>query len=113
MHASASKEVNCVHQELAKHVQAGYIAVFPLENVYRLQKLWLSLLTVISQQNRVPWMIYDFTWRVLNTITTRLPPQEVMRFGNILHRSLKKILNANPFLGPVYIIKVDLSDTYM
>ena len=58
-------------------------------------------------------MIYNFTFISLNTTTARLYPQDDMRFGNTLHLTLKTIHHANPALGPVYLIKVDLSDTYM
>ena len=32
-HASASKEAEFIHAELAEQVQAGHVAVFPLESV--------------------------------------------------------------------------------
>ena len=40
-HASASKEADFIHAELADQVQAGYVAVLPLEAVIALQNLWL------------------------------------------------------------------------
>ena len=40
-HASASKEADFIHAELADQVQAGYVAVLPLEAVIALQKIWL------------------------------------------------------------------------
>ena len=36
-----------------------------------------------------------------------------MRFWGALLRILKKVLNADPRLGPVYLSKVDLEDSYM
>ena len=38
---------------------------------------------------------------------------EAMRFGDALQRILKQVLTANPRLGPVYLSKLDLADTYM
>ena len=38
---------------------------------------------------------------------------EEMRFGGALQRILKQVLTADPRLGPVYISKVDLADSYM
>ena len=43
-HDSKSKEVDFFHQELAEQVQAGHIAVFPLDTASHLHKLWLSTL---------------------------------------------------------------------
>ena len=40
-HASASKEAGFIHAKLADQVQAGYVAVLPLEVVISLQNLWL------------------------------------------------------------------------
>ena len=45
--ASALKEVEFIHTELAKKVQAGHVAVFPLEAVNAIQKLWLSPVALI------------------------------------------------------------------
>ena len=38
---------------------------------------------------------------------------EEMRFGGALLRILKQALTAHPRLGPVYLSKVNLEDTYM
>ena len=57
-------------------------------------------------------MIYNFTWSGLNT-TANLVPREATRFGTTLSCALKPILEANPTLGLIYLIKVDLVYTYM
>ena len=38
-HASASKEAEFIHAELANQVQAGHVVVLPLEEVTSLQNL--------------------------------------------------------------------------
>ena len=67
-HASASKEAELIHAELAEKVQAGYVAVSPLEAVTALQNLWLSPVAVTPQVGRRPRLIIDFTWSGLNNI---------------------------------------------
>ena len=99
--------------ELVKQVQAGHVAVSPLETVTALQNLWLSPVAVTPQVGRRPRLIFYFTWSGLNNIAERLSPMEAMRFGDALQRILKQVLTANPRLGPVYLSKLDLADTYM
>ena len=38
---------------------------------------------------------------------------EAMHFRGALQRILKQVITADLFLGPVYLIKVDLADAYM
>ena len=89
------------------------MAIFPLEAVNYLQKLWLSPIVVIPQVGRRPRLIIDFTWSGINDIAELLALMEAMRFRGALLRILKQVLTIDPCLGPVYISKVDLSDTYM
>ena len=112
-HASANKEAEFIHAELAEEVQAGHVAVFPLEVFTDLQNLCLSPITTIPQVGRRPRLIFDFTWIRINEIAERLAPMEVMRFGGALQRILKQVLIVDPRLGPVYLSKVDLADAYM
>ena len=38
---------------------------------------------------------------------------EVMRFRGEIQRIINQVLTADPRLGPVYLIKVNLADAYM
>ena len=60
-HASASKEAEFIHAELVNQVQAGYVAVSPLEAFTALKNIWLSPVAVIPQVGRRPCLIFDFT----------------------------------------------------
>ena len=60
-----------------------------------------------------PRLIIDFTWSGLNDIAELLSPMEAMRFGGALLRILKQVVTADPFLGPVYLGKVDLVGSHM
>ena len=61
MHDSTCKEVEFIQTELAEQVQAGNVAVLPLEVVTFLKNLCLSPVSVIPQVGRRPGLIYDFT----------------------------------------------------
>ena len=89
------------------------MAVFSLEAVNYLQKLWLSPIVVIPQVGRRPRLIIDFTWSGINDIAECLAPMEAMCFGGALLLILKQVLTADPRLGTLYLSKVDLADTYM
>ena len=84
-----------------------------MEEVTDLLSLWLLPIVVIPQVGRRPRFIFDFTWSGLNDIPERLDLMEGMSFGGALLRILKQVLTADPRLGPVYLRKIDLSDTYM
>ena len=111
--ASASKEAEFIRAALAEQVQAGHVAIFLLEPVTALQNLWLSPVAVIPRVGRRPQLMFDLTWIRINNISERLSPMEAIRLGGWLLRILKQLLTADPRLGPVYLSKVDLVDTYM
>ena len=89
------------------------MAVFPLEAFKALRNLFISPFTVIPQLGILPRLVFDLTWSGINKATKRLSPMEAMRFGDALHRILKQVITADLHLGPVYLLKVDLDDTYM
>ena len=78
-----------------------------------LLQLWLSPVAAILQVGRRPCLIFDFTWSSLNKATAQEAPEEIMRFGVTLRRIIRRILQADPQLGPFYLGKVDLVDSYM
>ena len=67
----------------------------------------------IPQVGRTPQLIFDFTWSGLKNIAECLPTMEVMHFRGAILRIFKQVLSADPHLGPVYLRKVEFSDTYM
>ena len=56
---------------------------------------------------------FDLLGIGLNECTSRLPPQEAVRFGVDLHRTLCRIVGMDLHLVPVYIGKLYLDDSYM
>ena len=69
--SSNMKEMDFVHQELAKQFQAGHIVVSPLTAVRNLPKLWLSPVAAIPQVGQRPRLIFD----LLGAASTRPPPE--------------------------------------
>lgn len=67
---------------------------------------------VVPQRGRRPRWICDFSWSGVNDDTLPLVPLEAMQFGHALERLLREILLADPSLGPVKMLKVDLSDGF-
>ena len=111
--SSNMKEMDFVHQELAKQFQAGHIVVSPLTAVRNIPKLWLSPVAAILQVGQWPHLISDFTYSGLNKAIIREAPDEVIHFGGTLLRIIRRVILADPRLGPVYLGKVDLADTCM
>ena len=66
--------------ELDEKVQAGHVALFPLEAVTSLQNLWLLPVVVILELGRRPRLIFDFTLSGIKDTVERLSPMEVMHF---------------------------------
>jgi hypothetical protein len=54
----------------------------------------------------------DYTFNGVNADTLRHAPLEAMQFSHALQRVLEAIHNADPWYGPVYLIKVDIADGF-
>ena len=67
---------------------------------------------VVPQQDRQPRWIVDYTFSDVSLETLPLAAQEAMQFDNSLDQILRKILLADPDLGPVQMFKVDISDGF-
>ena len=112
-YTSVTKETTFVRTKLAKQARAGYITFPPLQAVCHLPRLWLFPLAAFPQRGRKPRLIYDFVWSGLNKYVTQVAHKEAMRFVKALYRAIDCILGAPPKLGPTFLNKVDLADSYM
>lgn len=93
-------------------IQKGFWVVLPYEDVRHLPGLRLSPLGVVPQRERRPRIIVDYTFHDVNEETMPAAPAEAMQFGRALDRILLAILRAPEEHGPVYLLKVDLSDGF-
>ena len=61
LHASKVRDVDFFHSELTERVQAGYIVVFPWENIDHLENMWLFPISELPQEGRNPLFIFYLT----------------------------------------------------
>ena len=98
---------------MAEMARLGYWTVIPYRLIHRLLKrLRLSPAGVIPQRDCHHHTIIDYTFSGVNDETLRLSPKKAMQFGRALHRLLHHIRFAPAEHGPVYMLKVDLSDGF-
>jgi hypothetical protein len=93
-------------------VERRYWIVLPYHLVQHLPNLRISPLGVVPQRERRPRIIVDYTFSGVNDDTVRQARPEAMQFGGALERILRAILHAPAHHGPVYLIKIDLSDGF-
>jgi hypothetical protein len=86
--------------------------ILPFSVAKQLPSLRLSPPGVVPQRERRPRWICDYSFYDVNAETLPLAALESMQFGHALDRILRHILLANPHIGPVYLMKVDLADGF-
>lgn len=111
-HKSALQYVDFLHEEFIDMIEKGYWIVLPASACMDLPGLRLSPPGVVPQHERRPRWICDYSFWGVNQDTLPLAALESMQFGGALPRLLREILLANPALGTVRMIKVDLSDGF-
>lgn len=111
-HKSAHEYAEFLEGEMATMVQKGQWMVLPFSLIQHLSNLRLSPLGVVPQHERRPRTIVDYTFSGVNKDTLQLAPQEAMQFGRTLDRLLQHLSEIDPRHGPVYLIKLDISDGF-
>ena len=112
-HASKLKEKDSFLRELVDQLRDGNVAMFNLADFKHLQGLWLPPLVVIPQVGRKPCIIYNFSWIFLKEHVKQAATKQAIRFEKVLHCLLDFIIEADPYLGPTYLRKVYLAESYM
>ena len=85
--------------------------MLPLEDAVGLNGLRLSPAGLIPQGGHRDRIVIDYTWSGVNEATRRLVPDS-MRFGHTLQQLLQRKYNADPYHGPIYMMKVDIADGF-
>jgi hypothetical protein len=67
---------------------------------------------VVPQKDLRPRTIVDYSYSGVNQATIPLAPIEAMQFGRALERLIQRIYFSNRRYGPIYMIKVDISDGF-
>ena len=111
-HKSCHDHVSFLHDKFKDMISKGQWLILPYSAVKNLPGLRLSPPGVVPQRNRRPRWICDYSWSGINADTLPLAAKESMQFGHALDRILREILLADPIHGPVYLIKIDISDGF-
>ena len=111
-HRSCLEHIEFLHEEFSDMINKSQWVVLPYYQVKHFPNLRLSPPGVIPQRGRRPRWIVDYSWYDVNNDTLPIHPSNAMQFGHTLDRLLRKILLADPKLGPTYISKLDISDGF-
>ena len=111
-HKSCFDYLEFLEEEFVDMINKDQWVILPYSVVKDLPGLRLSPPGVVPQRERRPRWICDYSFYAVNLDTLPLAALESMQFGHALDRILRHILLANPELGPVYLMKVDLSDGF-
>lgn len=111
-HQSAHLHHDFLKEEMLDMVERGQWMVLPYHLVRHIPNLRISPMGVVPQHERRPRTIVDLTFHGVNEDTVPLAPSHSMQFGRALQRILQKLVRADPRHGPVYLIKVDISDGF-
>jgi hypothetical protein len=111
-HQSAKKYSGFLCEEFIDLMRKNQWVILPADLVLHEPNLRLSSLGVVSQRDRRPRAIFDYSFFLINMETIPLAPSEAMQFGQALWRVLSTIHHADPRLGPVYLSKIDIADGF-
>jgi hypothetical protein len=111
-HPSTRDHLAFLRDEFATMIDQKFWVILPYSAVEQLPSLRISPMGVVPQTDRRPRTIVDYSFSGINQATLPLSPSEAMQFGRALERMLQKIHFANRRYGPVYMIKVDISDGF-
>ena len=111
-HKSCYEHLDFLQEEFVDMIQKQQWVVLPFSSVEHLPGLRLSPPGCVPQRDRRPRWICDYSWSDINTETLPIAATESMQFGHALDRLLREILMADPKLGPVHLMKIDISDGF-
>lgn len=111
-HQSCLSHIEFLHEEFADMIHKGQFVVLPAREVMHLPGLRIAPPGVVEQRERRPRTIIDYSFNGVNSETLPLAAMEAMQFGHALDRILREILLSDPALGPVKMMKIDLSDGF-
>ena len=101
-----------LHEEFVDMIDKGQWVILPYSLAKSLPGLRLSPPGVVPQRDRRPRWICDLSFYGINDDTLPIVPPEAMQFGHALDRYLREILLADPELGPIYMLKLDIADGF-
>ena len=111
-HRSCREHIEFLSEEFVSMIQKGQWTILPYSAVKDFIHLRVSPPGVVPQFDRRPRWIVDYSFYGVNEETLPLYAEGSMQFGHALDRILRHILMADPMHGPVYLLKIDISDGF-
>ena len=111
-HPSAQAHHEFVSEEMQDMIDRQYWVVLPYKLVRSLPNLRISPLGVVPQRERRPRIIVDYTFSGVNDETDPHAFREAMQFVRAHLRIIQAVLFASAEHGPIYLLKIDLSDGF-
>jgi Reverse transcriptase (RNA-dependent DNA polymerase). len=111
-HRSCREHTEFLSEEFVSMIQKGQWTILPFSAVKEFVNLRISPPGVVPQRDRRPRWIVDYSFYDVNEETLPLVAEGSMQFGHTLERILRHILLSDPSHGPVYLIKIDISDGF-
>ena len=111
-HPSTRPYLHFLESDMADMITKGYWVVLPYKLVKDIPNLRISPMGAVPQRERRPRIIVDYSFSGINQETHRGAPPEAMQFGRALERVLRKVATADTAQGPLYLLKIDLSDGF-
>ena len=111
-HQSSRAYLGFLESEMVDMITQKFWIVLPYDIVQHYENLRISPIGVVPQRERRPRTIVDYSYSGLNKETQKMAPPEAMQFGRALHRLLYRIFTAPKNQGPIYMLKIDLSDGF-
>ena len=111
-HKSCHEHLEFLQEEFIDMINKQQWVILPASEAMKLPGLRLSPPGCVPQRDRRPRWICDYSFYDVNDETLPLAALEAMQFGHALDRILREILLADPKLGPIYLMKIDISDGF-
>ena len=111
-HKSTTKHAPFIREEFASMVEKGQWVVLPYLVSKWLPGLSLSPPDVKVERDRRPRWLGDYSYFKTNAGTLPVTCLSSMHYGHALDRLLCEVIFAYPALGPVYLLKVDVSNRF-
>ena len=111
-HKSCAEYIEFLREEFVDMRGKMQWTVLPISAVQHLPGLRISPPGVVPQRDRRPRWIVDYSFSGVNADTLAIAAVDSMQFGHALDRILREILLSDPNMGPVQMLKVDISDGF-
>ena len=111
-HPSTRPYLHFLESDMADMITKGYWVVLPYDLVKDIPNLRISPMGAVPQRERQPRTIVDYSFSGINQEAHRGAPPEAMQFCRALERVLRKVATADTAQGPLYLLKIDLSDGF-